>query len=168
MKKKKVILLVGISGSGKSTFVQEYCRRTFESVIVCSADDGHMVDVAIDDAGCVRKEYRFDPSKIGQAHSDCLNKYILAFCAHDIDAIIVDNTNLTKWERQNYFEIAAAFDVGVEVHQVDVRTIEGLKTCIARNVHNVPAATIADMALRFERVEKDEHYSITSIKDYLL
>jgi len=166
--KRKVILLVGISGGGKSTFVQEYLRThgDDENIVVCSADDGHMVDVDLGEGEIVR-QYKFDPAKIGQAHSDCLNKYIMAFYS-SVNTIIVDNTNLTKWERQNYFEVAGANNAFVEVHQVDVRTIEGLKLCISRNVHKVPAATIADMALRFERVEASEHYAILGVKDYLL
>lgn len=55
---REVIILSGISGSGKSTYADEFCRTKYEGKYVCrvSADDYFMV------AG----SYNFDPEKVGQ------------------------------------------------------------------------------------------------------
>jgi len=143
---KTVYILVGPSGSGKSTWVAEFLAAGREA-LVCSADDFHMVDVFEPDGGS-RKVYKFDPAKAGMAHSSCLNLYLKGLQSPTIENIVVDNTNVSQWERQNY--VAAAILMDVSIHYVvwTVRTVEEIKRCAARNQHGVSPGIVADMAVR--------------------
>lgn len=149
MSKPVVHILIGPSGSGKSTWAKAFCEHKVGCAIyVCSADRFHMVQVEED--GYVREVYKFDPSKAAMAHSQCMNEFLKAIASPDIDHVIVDNTNISLWERQNY--IQAAFNAGcqLEFEIWLVNTIDEIKLCAKRNVHGVPLGVIADMALRFD------------------
>lgn len=141
----KVILMVGPSGVGKSSWVTQFSE--FRHTIVCSADRYHMVDV-VDEHGMVTEVYKFDPTKASQAHSHCMREYLRALQNPKVDYVIVDNTNVSQWERQNY--VAAAISHKLEIQYVvwKIRTIEEVKLCAARNKHGVSPGLVADMALR--------------------
>ena len=134
---KSVAILVGVSGSGKSTLVAQLQQQN--DCVIVSADHEHMVDGV----------YKFDPARIGIAHSNCMNKFIAAV-ASNTDYIVVDNTNLTNWERQNYVAVAQLAGYRVAFHVFECKTVEQIKLCASRNSHGVPQAVIADMALRYE------------------
>lgn len=95
---KKVIILSGISGSGKST----YGRKLLEGALwtsVCSADDYFMVG----------SEYRFDASKLSLAHGQCFKKFIDLLKGGD-QVVVVDNTNTSVVEIAPYVLGGQAWD----------------------------------------------------------
>lgn len=143
---KQVYILVGPSGCGKSTWVHEF-KAAGREVLVCSADDFHMVDVFQPD-GSSSRVYKFDPAKAGMAHSSCLNLYLKGLRSPTIENIVVDNTNVSQWERQNY--VAAAMLVNALIVYVvwTVRTVEEIKLCAGRNSHGVSPGIVSDMAVR--------------------
>ena len=100
----KVIILRGISGSGKTTLAANLELVCGEESLTISADDfwemGH--------------EYKFDVTKIGEAHAHCLlifmqqlKKWSHPAIKHD-PLLIVDNTNTRAIEAAPYYTLAEA------------------------------------------------------------
>lgn len=131
---KTVIILCGISGSGKSTRI----AKLYPEAAVCSADHYFMVD----------GEYRFDPSKLPQAHGSCLKQFVSCLQGRLPDGqpptVVVDNTNTTVAEVAPYAALALAYgyDLRIEILKVDP------EVAAARNLHGVPLAGIVKMAER--------------------
>jgi len=156
----RVILVRGISGVGKSTHVEEL-RRKYErktrnegeppDFAICSADNFFYQRIS-QSGGC---EYFFDPTKLAEAHTVCLANYIDAVVAKTA-VIVVDNTFIHHWEMKNYIKLANFHDYDVDIHEIRVNTISELRTCIARNVHKVPADVVSRMALEFEPMDERE------------
>lgn len=91
----KVIILRGISGSGKSTWAKQ--NAPHDAVIV-SADHFFIQP---------NGEYVFDPSKLHDAHIDCFRRFLDGI-EKKTPTIIVDNTNIHRWEFQPYLLAAQA------------------------------------------------------------
>ena len=113
-----VIIMSGISGSGKST----YARRRFPGADVVSADHYFM-----EDGG----RYVFDRTKLGDAHAECFRRFIYLLERGDCP-IVVDNTNLSVQEIAPYVLGARAFDCDVEI----ITFRADVETCL-RNVHGL-------------------------------
>lgn len=126
---KRVIIFRGLPGSGKSTLAKKL------GGFVVSADDYFMVDGV----------YRFDPSKLGEAHIACMRNFLYA-CGVDMPLIAVDNTNTTLMELNPYRLVALAHGYEVEVHRV----ICNPEVAFKRGTHNVPLNTIKRMDIHFE------------------
>ncbi|MBP9827687.1 ATP-binding protein [Patescibacteria group bacterium] len=100
-----VILLRGISGSGKSTWI----KNNQPQATVVSAD--HLF---IQPDG----SYKFDQTRLGEAHQKCFKAFIEAL-QKGSELIIVDNTNVTAWEMSPYIIGARAFGATVEIMTFD-------------------------------------------------
>lgn len=132
---KKVIILRGLPGSGKSTLGKQLAseiQKAGNSVEIVSADKFFY------ELG--GGEYKFDPSKIGNAHSSCFRKFIEALQS-GVNLIVVDNTNTSGIEISPYKLAADAFDYEVEIRQVESDPEESFK----RNLHGVPKPAIDAM-----------------------
>ncbi len=134
----RVVILSGVSGSGKSTSARKlwndlepgnYCK-------VVSADDFFMVD----------GEYKFDPTKLSDAHGKCFREYISVLndgvhtasgFKSSYDLVVVDNTNTTAVEIAPYILGAQAYGWEVEILTVMCETEADIKACAARNAHGV-------------------------------
>lgn len=93
--------------------------------------------------------YTFDPSKLGEAHSQAQCQAIRAMQA-GVENVIIDNTNARKWEWAVYTTAAQA--LGYEVNIIDL--FDGGCTdeeLAARNVHGVPANIIEAMRKKWEK-----------------
>lgn len=91
----KVIILRGISGCGKSTWAKQHALT---DTVVVSAD--HFF---IQPDG----SYAFDQSKLNEAHIVCFRNFLDAIETKAL-TIIVDNTNIHRWEFQPYLIAAQA------------------------------------------------------------
>lgn len=143
-KMKKVIVMVGLPGSGKTTYVHRELLRQLPNAYIFSADQ-YMVDGV--------GNYEFNPNKLG----NCLNDFTHAMMAQHEDAaagvidsvLIVDNTNLTNVERAPYISLALAFG-----YEVDVITVQAQGLSMAdlakRNVHGVSEETLQRMVDKYE------------------
>ena len=126
----KVLLMRGISNSGKSTFVSGLKGNK----IVCSADDYHVQD----------GKYHFLQENAQAAHKDCFLRFLRVVSAPkenyaDEDFLIVDNTNYTVLELAPYVRLAEAFGHSLTI----VRLYVPFEiACQRNNGHNVPSDVI--------------------------
>ena len=135
---KEVIIMRGLPGSGKSTFVEE----NFPSATVCSADNFFLNDDG-DDV--------FVPYKISEAHQDCWGHYIDALFRKE-EQVVVDNTNMCSWEYANYVKLATkkGYIVRIICMSSGLHDETSVKTLAERNSHGVDAEAIARMKDRYE------------------
>jgi predicted kinase len=130
---KQVIVLRGISGSGKSTYAKKLLGDIKGSARLCSADyhfersDG---------------SYQYDPARIGVAHALCFASYIEALQGFTIPAlVVVDNTNIHMNEIAPYMLGAAAYGWTAEIHELHVP----LEVAASRTIHGTPRDVINNM-----------------------
>lgn len=131
---KKVYIMRGLPGSGKSTWTKENAP----GAVVCSAD------AYFERSG----QYKFEPSKIGQAHIACQTKFAKAITSN-AQLVVVDNTNTTARELRHYVELAQNAGYMVEIVEFPI----DIELSVARNVHGVPRASIERMANRMQPVQ---------------
>lgn len=130
----KVVILRGLPGSGKSTWVKNNLPNAF----ICSAD--HFFENSLG-------EYNFNPSKLSEAHGQCMWNFIAAL-TDKLPLVVVDNTNVTKIEIAPYLSVAQAFGYDVEIICIDPKL--SLKELSERNVHGVPYKSLQSMESRWE------------------
>lgn len=130
----RVIILVGPSGAGKSTYIANTLRSSGGTGMVCSADHFFI------EAG---GKYNFNPSKLGQAHAECLRAFIDSVMNPDEDFVFVDNTNTTKEDLAPYIAVARAY--GIEPEIVVLGLDVDPKVLAERNLHGVPESSCRRM-----------------------
>jgi len=144
---RKVVIMSGVSGSGKSkyagTLLLDYVSSTGLTVeemmrlpkgdkratsAYCSAD---MYFVGADGT------YKFDVTKLSDAHGACMREFITA-CQNECEMVIVDNTNTTAVEIAPYILVAQAYGYEAEIITVMCESEDDIKAAAARNSHGVP------------------------------
>ena len=142
----KMIIMRGVSGSGKSTRAKELVQEFMdtnpdEQVLVCSADQFF-----------VNREtggYEFDSKKLPAAHSYCRTRAEVAM-ELGIGLVVIDNTNTRKWEYEGYVALANQYGYEAEVEMVGQLDDSNLKVYANRNKHGVDLEVIRAQAKRFE------------------
>ncbi|KPV94594.1 MULTISPECIES: ATP-binding protein [unclassified Pseudoalteromonas] len=141
---KQVFILRGLPGSGKSHYAQSLCDE------MVNGDEGQFVICSTDDFFISDGQYRFDKAKLSEYHNLNLARFIRAL-SQEIPLVILDNTNIKKWEFIAYAEAAHA--LGYQVKEVVVGEIKDKAMqhlYYQRNIHKVPLKTINKMAYLFE------------------
>lgn len=115
-----LVVMVGISGSGKSTFVKQH----YPDGVIGSADHG-MLDA--------EGKYVFDVKKLASAHASCV-RTIIGELEQQTPVIVVDNTSLRLVEIAPYVALGDAFAAKVEINILRIDP----DIAWARNVHGVP------------------------------
>jgi predicted kinase len=128
---KALYLVRGVPGAGKSTFAKSLGGTHFET----------------DEFFMVKGEYKFDPTKIKEAHQSCQNWVNTAMIVNHTtgmhETIVVSNTFTQEWEMQPYYDMAKTW--GYRVYSVIVENRhEGV------NQHGVPEEKLQQMKDRFE------------------
>ena len=128
---KELFLLRGLPGSGKSTLAAQLGGSLVEA-------DRYFMQYG---------DYKFDASKLKEAHSWCreqVGKWMeVDNAGYDVDRIVVSNTFTQEWEMKPYYELAEKY--GYRVYSIVVENRHG-----GKNVHNVPDEAIDKMRKRFE------------------
>lgn len=127
---KKMFIMRGTSGAGKSTYVAKNLRG-----VICSAD--HYFSCG--------GQYVFDGSRLYHAHKQCFDNAHAA-CEAGKEDVIIDNTNTTLKEMKRYVDLAAEYDYEVEV----IRMSAPVDVASKRNTHGVPEKSVQAMADRFQ------------------
>ena len=155
----RMVILRGLPGSGKSTLAESLVKAdpwrivppgpTWSSGEALSTDDFFIVDEG---------EYRFDPTKLAEAHGWNQNRTdnSLLLMRHNDANLVIDNTNIRLWEFRPY--VLKADRAGVEVTVIGPDTHPQLfapwaldpEECFRRNSHGVPLETIRHMASSWE------------------
>jgi predicted kinase len=118
-----LILLRGVSGSGKSTFAQ-LLAQDFK----CNHWEA---DMYFNDPHT--GEYNFNAAHLGQAHGWCYQNFMTdVILSNDV---IVSNTSTTEYDIQRYIDTAKEY--GYTVVSLVVENGHG-----GKNIHNVPEATL--------------------------
>lgn len=125
---KKLAIMRGIPGSGKST----YAGNVLKDFRVISADHYFIVD----------GEYRFNPAKLSEAHKSCMLKFLEA--TERGENVVVDNTNIGVEELAPYVAVGEAREYEVSIFEFDVDPVIAAK----RNLHKVPEEKIMQMHKR--------------------
>ncbi len=127
---KKLILLRGLPGNGKSTFAKslvnkDYCHKETDMYFVDG--DGN---------------YKFEPSKIKDAHAWCKEE-VEFLMKYEHSPIVVSNTFTQEWEMNDYYKMAE--ELGYMVFSIIVENRHG-----GKNIHGVPDDKLEIMKNRFE------------------
>ena len=129
MEVKDLILIRGVSGSGKTTFGHLIAGMNFD---VLAADDYFMVG----------NRYEFDGSKLKDAHKNCQDRAEMAMKRGD-RKVIVANTFTREWEMKAYYDLADKYNY--RVYSIIVENRHG-----GENEHGVPEEAVQAMRDRFE------------------
>ena len=139
--KKKVIILSGVSGNGKS-FVADLFAESFKGLtVVCCADDYFTNSDGL---------YNFNPAKIGAAHQQCKDKFLSALLDFDTENIIIANTNTSRKEFKHYKDLA-------ETHKATCVRLVVDNIHNTSDVHNVPQEV---RAAQFKRIVESLSFNI--------
>jgi len=140
--KKHVKILRGPSGSGKTTRINE----DYPEAYVCSADN-YFEEVA--DLNDTSYAEEFQPWLVGKAHQHCWGSFIHAVVVMDEPLVVVDNTNVNKWEYENYVLLAELNGYEVEIIEIPFEADQA-EVYHERNTHGVPLAVIKRMIQHYE------------------
>lgn len=152
----------GLPGSGKDFWLDHnlpYGAEEFD-ITVCSADDYFLIN----------REYRFDATKLGEAHKACFAKFLETGSLWKLDGprgfvvsysqvLAVSNTNLTAWEISPYMALANYWGAEVEI----VRLECPVEVCAARNSHGVPLKQIERMANNMKYNQLPKYWKLTKV-----
>lgn len=123
---KNLIIVRGISGSGKTTFASLLGRA------ICSADD------YVTRNG----KYVWRPETISKSHAWCQRKCEL-FMKRDVSPVIICNTSVNAKDLVPYTNMAEKY--GYKVFSIIVENRHG-----GVNVHNVPEETLQRQEKNFD------------------
>ncbi len=137
----KIVLTVGLPGSGKSTYL---ARRRLNAI---SSDE-------------IRRTLADDPrdQTIHARVFSTIRYLIRQRIAIGRPVTYVDATHLARWERRPYIQLARRSKCKIEALYFDVP----VETCIRRNRRRqrvVPEQAIREMAARLEPPSKQEGFS---------
>ena len=132
---KVMVLLRGVSGSGKSTVAKEIGGEVF------STDDYFMKD----------GEYQFNPKELTKAHAWNRNRVKEAL-ENGVSPVVVDNTNTQKWEMREYVKMAQEYGYDVQIREPSTPWKRDVDELTERNNHRVPKEAIEKMLNRWEEL----------------
>ena len=149
----KIKVMRGISGSGKSTYAKTLARAAYDAMekpLICSADHYFVGPDG----------YKFDGSKLGDAHKFCMMRFL--GCIQDgMSPIIVDNTNINIEDIAPYVAVGEALGYDVEIIQVNV----DFELAARRNIHEVPRPKIQEMYRRLVAIKLPNRWKIVQVNN---
>lgn len=136
-------ILRGLPGSGKSFLAEQINDKLYyargRNAVICSADQYFCLQDG---------EYRFDATKLPQAHAWCQGR---AYTALEMGCdVIIDNTNTRLWEMHPYLRMAQDEIGHLFILEPDTEWARDVDECARRNSHGVPRESIQRMLDRWE------------------
>lgn len=160
---KKVILMLGCSGSGKSFLATglrlRYIHEKPNSVSIVSADH-YFSPLSFGKA-----VYGWNPEYLKDAHSMCFRQFESALRA-GIGCVIVDNTNLRYDSIEKYAEKAVTEGYAVEIVEPDTSWKYDARECHKRSQHNVPLEKIQEMLASLSKLKLLHHDMFKNPTEY--
>lgn len=134
---KQLVIMRGLPGSGKTTYAKEITKY---GGIVLSSDDYFK-----DEAG----NYIYDRSKLKDSHIWNQKRAADAMVS-GYELIVIDNTNVRKWETKPYVKVAV--DLGYDVFFIEPPNywVKDLDELMARDDKRVPRKTMERMLREWE------------------
>lgn len=149
MRRKYVLIVRGIPGSGKSSYasslVDKKSRLHSTNGVVVSADNYFIRPDG---------KYDFNYRLISSAHKYCFSEFMKNI-NNGVKLIVVDNTNIKHDHYKNYVIAAKEHGYMVKTKVLGEPAIINkdesfVKICAERNSHGVPIETIRKMFYAFE------------------
>lgn len=135
MTRKELIILRGLSGSGKS----EKAKKLVGNGAIHSTDS-YFVQ---------KGKYVFDGSKLGRFH--CLNLLAsIRSMKKGVSPVIIDNTNVVSRHCEKYVEAGKKYGYKITVIEPDTPWAFNVEELIKRNKHGVSADSIVEMLQQYE------------------
>ena len=137
---KVMFLMRGLPGSGKSTIVQQL-RAKYSRAVVCSADDYFLGEDG---------KYHFDAEKLPEAHGQCQARAKQS-CQNGRHVVIIDNTNIRRWEMGHYVGLAKKHGYVVIVVHPKTPWRFDPEMLATRNKHGVPVDVLKRKLQMFDK-----------------
>jgi len=148
-----VVIMRGIPGSGKSTFVQKL-QRIFPDLVICSSDLFFEL----------QGSYQFNRTQLGAAHDFCHQAFRTAI-VNGANHIVVDNTSIRSRDYRDYITIGSEAGYRVQVVDMLVGGYKNVLECHRRNVHQVPLETLVRMNKHMQHDETA--FAVSNMPDCL-
>lgn len=148
MSNRRVVVLSGVSGSGKTFLADELLRNALAQHVPIACDvEMPAAIVSVDDYFLIDGVYRFDPKAVRPAHQACFSRFIDA-CQSKTRLVVVDNVNTTTEEIAPYVLGGESYGYDIEIVTLTARTqlrcgiFDILEYCVSRNIHGVQSQVV--------------------------
>lgn len=170
----KLILMVGIPGSGKSFLANQLSRE--QKGIIVSADQWFTFNIpactyfTVGEHGKdyerieMQEKYWFERTQLNNAHWYCKNR-VEYLMMRNYPLIIVDNTNLTWREILPYVDFSIDYQYDIELQEPQTWWVNQPEECFQRNSHGVPMIQLERMLARKEPIEDLREQIVRHIAD---
>lgn len=127
IRRSKVFFIMrGLPGSGKSTTVRAI-KLQYKNALVVSADNYFSLEDG---------SYEFSKDRLSEAHENC-RKVAEQAAKKGLRHVVVDNTNIMRWEMGEYFRLAGLYNYVVLLVEPRTPWAMDAAALAAKNTHGV-------------------------------
>jgi len=142
----KLIIIRGIPGSGKTTLACKLKEELWKETYLVAHLEADMY-FEVMDVLTGHWQYRFDPSRLSEAHKTCLLETEVSL--KDGDNVIISNTFTRISEMQPYLKLADSYQAEIEIYEM---SNEPVLEKTQKSIHNIPDSVIDKMVNRWEEL----------------
>jgi hypothetical protein len=152
---RRVIVLRGMPGSGKTQLFEEYMSNNPEESCWCVSN----YDLFYDDDG----NFSYDNTRQDESRARCMENFIEAM-NKDYDTIFVNNVNSQLWEYESFITLAKMREYNVEVWTLPCDGEGQLAYFQSRNQYGVPLSYARKLFDRWEDDSREELLEVTDCR----